>query len=58
MKSKINQYSIVRIEAFKDSSIDRDGWSFNKRPPDVGDTGTVVDILKAKGHSDRYVVED
>ena len=34
-----------------------DGWRLNKRPPQIGDKGVIVDILHASGHPDRYIVE-
>jgi len=34
-----------------------DGWKLNRRPPLVGDVGTIVDILHAPGAPDDYVVE-
>jgi hypothetical protein len=36
---------------------DYDGWRLNKRPPRIGDVGTLLDILHADGLPDRYVVE-
>lgn len=37
--------------------MDRDGWKLNMRAPRVGDVGTLVDVLHAAGHPDRFVVE-
>jgi hypothetical protein len=54
---KIEQYSTVRVKSLIDSSIDRDGWKLNKRPPVQGDIGAVTDILQASGLAARYVVE-
>lgn len=54
----IELFTIVRVTSLIDSTIDRDGWRLNKRPPVAGDTGTVLDILKAAGLPDRYVVEE
>lgn len=50
------QYDVVRVTLLSEN-IDRDGWKINTRAPKVGDTGTVVEILEAEGHPDRYVVE-
>lgn len=33
------------------------GWRSNQRPPQVGDIGTIVEILHASGLPDGYVVE-
>ena len=51
------QYSLVRVRQLLRSPSDYDGWGFNQRPPQVGDTGTLLDILQASGSSDGYVVE-
>jgi len=51
-------YSLVRICALIDPSINRDGWGFNKRTPVVGETGVLIDILKTDGWSDHYIVEN
>lgn len=32
-------------------------WHLNQRPPQVGDTGTIIDILQGPGLPVRYVVE-
>jgi hypothetical protein len=34
-----------------------DGWGVSKRPPEVGETGTLIDVLHAPGLPDHYVVE-
>lgn len=34
-----------------------DGWHVNQRPPQVGEAGTIVEILQAPGMPDRFVVE-
>ena len=33
-----------------------DGWRVNRRPPTVGDRGTIVDVLHAAGRT-GYIVE-
>ncbi len=34
-----------------------DGWRVNRRPPQIGDLGTVLDILEAPDRPAHYVVE-
>jgi hypothetical protein len=51
------QYSIVRICQLLRSPEEYDGWRVNQRPPQVGDTGTIVDVLAAPGLPYNYVVE-
>jgi hypothetical protein len=33
------------------------GWNFNQRTPEIGDIGTIVDILHIPGSPDNYIVE-
>lgn len=54
---KIPEYSKVRIIKLTDPERNFDGWGVNQRPPAIGDTGTLIDILKAQGYPDMYVVE-
>jgi len=53
----LEQYGLVRIRQLLRSSAEYDGWGLNQRPPQVGDAGTIVEILHAPGLADRYVVE-
>jgi hypothetical protein len=48
---------MVRIRRLLRTPESYDGWCVNRRPPRVGDVGTVVDILRAPELPDRYVVE-
>lgn len=50
-------YEQVRVVKLISAAEDYDGWRFNKRPPQVGDVGTFIDMLSVAGHPDRYVVE-
>lgn len=50
-------YSVVHVRQLLHPSEHYDGWRVNKRHPQVGDEGTIVNILHAPGLSDRYVVE-
>jgi hypothetical protein len=51
------QYDSVRVARLLDPPETYNGWGFNRRPPRVGDVGTIVDILVAQGVPDSYVVE-
>jgi len=53
----LEQYQLVRIKRLLQSPSEYDGWRLNKRPPTIGDVGTLLDILHADGFRDRFVVE-
>ena len=53
----LEQYGLVRIRQLLRPVAEYDGWRVNQRPPQVGDVGTLLDILNASGLPDRYVVE-
>jgi hypothetical protein len=53
----LRQYGLVRIRQLLKPPAEYDGWRVNQRPPAVGDVGTLLDILHAAGHPDRFVVE-
>ncbi len=55
--SDLIQYEKVRVRALLRDSSEYDGWRLNKRPPRVGEVGTLIDILHADGLPDHYVVE-
>lgn len=57
MADAIRAYAEVRVRHLLQSPTDYDSWLMNQRAPRVGDVGTVVDILRAPGLPDRYVVE-
>jgi hypothetical protein len=54
---QFRQYNIVRIRQLLRSPEEYDGWRVNQRPPQVGDTGTIIDVLSAPGLPYNYVVE-
>jgi uncharacterized protein YjaZ len=54
---RLKQYGLVRVRQLLQPAVDYDGWRVNQRPPNVGDVGTLLDILQAPGLPDRYVVE-
>ena len=53
----LEQYGLVRIRRLLQPPTEYDGWRLNQRPPQVGDVGTLLDILHAPGLPERYVVE-
>jgi hypothetical protein len=53
----LKQYGLVRVVQLLHRPEAYDGWRVNRRPPQVGDIGTLVDILHAPGLADKYVVE-
>lgn len=50
-------YSVVRVKRLLHPEINRDGWKINQRSPEIGDTGTIVEILHAPNLPIHYVVE-
>lgn len=57
MVASLEQYGVVRIRQLLQPATEYDGWRVNQRLPQVGDVGTLLDILHAPGLPDRYVVE-
>lgn len=53
----LKQYRLVRVRQLLQPPAEYDGWRVNQRPPQIGDVGTLLDILHAPGLPDRYVVE-
>ena len=53
----LHQFALVRIRCLLKSIETYDGWGVNQRPPQVGDVGTLLDILNAPNLTARYVVE-
>ncbi len=53
----LEQYQLVRVKQLLQPPSEYDGWRVNKRHPRIGDVGTLVDILRADGLPDRFVVE-
>jgi hypothetical protein len=54
---RLVQYQIVRVVKLLGEPEQYHGWKLNRRPPAVGDTGTLLNVLCAPGLRDRYVVE-
>ena len=54
---ELKQYSMVRVVRLLHPPDRYNGWGLNRRSPQVGDVGTIVEILHAPGLPDSYVVE-
>jgi hypothetical protein len=54
MDAFFKPYSVVRVRALLQTEDDYDGWQTNLRPPQIGDIGTIVDVVSP----DRVVVEN
>lgn len=50
-------YTPVRVHQLVQPSESYDPWGLNQRSPRVGDVGVLIDLLRAPGAPDRYVVE-
>lgn len=53
----MQSYTRVRVHLLLHPQSAYDGWKLNRRPPQVGDVGTFIQMLSAPGLSDRYVGE-
>ncbi len=54
---EFTQYEVVQVSKLLKAPDAYEGWSRNRRPPQIGDIGTIVEVLKAEGIRDCYVVE-
>jgi hypothetical protein len=50
-------YERVRIRKLIRADAQYDGWGVNKREPQEGDIGWLIDLLHAPNLPDKYVVE-
>lgn len=55
--SLLKEFTVVRVVRLRRPVEEYDGWRINVRGPQVGDQGTIVDVLHAENLPDRYVVE-
>ena len=53
----LNQYTLIRVTKILRSADKYDGWRINQRSPQIGDIGTIVEILHAPNLPIDYVVE-
>jgi hypothetical protein len=51
------EYSIVKVKKLLHSADYYDGWKINQRPPQIGDVGTIVDVLRLPNLPVDYIVE-
>lgn len=56
--TELKEYSIVRVVKLLLAADEYDGWRMNQRDPQIGDTGTLIDVLHAPNLPDKYVVEN
>ena len=57
LMKQLTQYGLVRIVHLRHPVEHYDGWRLNRRPPLIGDHGTVLDILRAPDQPAHCVVE-
>ena len=57
MMNNLRLYDLVRVRQLLQDADSYDGWHVNRRPPQVGDIGTFIDLLHAPGLPDHYIVE-
>ena len=57
METNLAPFAMVRVKLLRESGEQYDGWRLNVRPPAIGDTGAIVDVLQATGLPDKFVVE-
>ena len=54
---RFRMYERVRIRKLIRADADYNDWIINKRAPQVGDIGCLIDVLHAPSLPDMYVVE-
>lgn len=57
MDPALKPFVCVRVRYLRNEGSSHDGWRVNQRPPQVGDCGTVLDVLSAPNLPNKYVVE-
>ncbi len=57
MDQALKPFVCVRVRHLRNEASSYDGWRVNQRPPQVGDFGTVLDVLSAPNLPNKYVVE-
>jgi hypothetical protein len=45
--NQLTPYAVVRVKCLVATGNDYDGWCVNKRPPAIGDVGTLLEVLAA-----------
>jgi hypothetical protein len=54
---KFRLYTKVQVVKLVQSIDKYDSWRLNKRPPEIGDIGILIDYLPPKGKPYFYIVE-
>lgn len=54
---QLKQYCLARIVQLLHPPEMYDGWRINRRLPQVGDVGTIVEILQVPGLPNKYILE-
>ena len=54
---EFKEYDVVPVVQLLHSPDHYDGWKLNKRPPEIGDTGTVLNIASATNLPTHFIVE-
>jgi hypothetical protein len=57
MNEALKPFVVVRIKQLLGQPDEYDGWRVNTRSPQIGDTGTLIDILSTLELPNKYVVE-
>ena len=58
MEQPFKFLTTVRIKQLLNSVREYDSWGVNKKPPQVGEVGALIDILSSPERPDKYVVEN
>lgn len=56
--AELKQYCIVRVIKMSRPPNEYNDWGLNQRNPQIGDTGTLIEVLHAPNLPDKYVVEN
>ncbi len=51
------EFALVRVRLLLHPPDHYDGWRINQRPPQIGDTGVIVDVMQSPNLPTNYIVE-
>jgi hypothetical protein len=57
MSSVLKPYAVVKVRQLDQEPAEYNGWLVNQRLPQIGDVGTLIDVLSTSGSPNKYVVE-
>ena len=57
METDLKPYVVVKVRQLTQVPEAYNGWKLNQRHPQVGDVGTLVDVLTGFSMPSKYVVE-